>query len=251
MDAGAATELLDEAWWGATVAPTSKTGALFVLGECSVPHGIIVDAQGRRFANESESYVGLGHHMLEHDKDGDFWLVTDKIHALKYLRNYMLDPSGAKALKAEGVLHKEDTIEELAVSIGADPEVLRETVERFNGFARAGVDGDFGRANSAYDRYYSDPNVHPNPNLGTVEKKPFSAVKLVIGDLGTKGGVVCDEHSRALRADGSVIEGLYSAGNNSAAVMGRTYPGPGSTIGPASVFGMIAARHMARQQARH
>ncbi|MGO1704766.1 MAG: FAD-binding protein [Candidatus Corynebacterium faecigallinarum] len=138
MDAGAATELLDEAWWGASVAPTSKTGALFVLGERSVPHGIIVDAQGRRFANESEAYVDLGHHMLEHDKDGDFWLVTDKIHALKYLRNYMLDPSGAKALKAEGVLHKEDTIEELAVSIGADPAVLRETVERFNGFARAG-----------------------------------------------------------------------------------------------------------------
>lgn len=148
------------------MAPTSKTGALFVLGERSVPHGIIVDAQGRRFANESESYVDLGHHMLEHDKDGDFWLVTDKIHALKYLRNYMLDPSGAKGLKAEGVLHKEDTIEELAVSIGADPAVLRETVERFNGFAHAGVDGDFGRGNSAYDRYYSDPNVHPKPEPG-------------------------------------------------------------------------------------
>lgn len=245
VDAGAATELLDDAWWGASVAASSASGTLFVLGERSVPHGIIVDAKGERFANESESYVDLGHHMIEHDIDGDFWLVADHVHALKYLRNYMLDPRGVKAMKAEGILHKADTLEELASSIGADPATLRSTVDRFNGFARAGVDGDFGRGNSAYDRYYSDPNVHPNPNLGTLEKKPFTAVKLVIGDLGTKGGVVCDEFSRALREDGSVIDGLYSAGNNSAAVMGRTYPGPGSTIGPASVFGMIAGRHMA------
>ena len=245
VDAGAATELLDDAWWGASVAASSASGTLFVLGERSVPHGIIVDAKGERFANESESYVDLGHHMIEHDIDGDFWLVADHVHALKYLRNYMLDPRGVKAMKAEGILHKADTLEELASSIGADPATLRSTVDRFNGFARAGVDGDFGRGNSAYDRYYSDPNVHPNPNLGTLEKKPFTAVKLVIGDLGTKGGVVCDEFSRALREDGSVIDGLYSAGNNSAVVMGRTYPGPGSTIGPASVFGMIAGRHMA------
>jgi 3-oxosteroid 1-dehydrogenase len=55
-----------------------------------------------------------------------------------------------------------------------------------------------------------------------------------------------DVDGRALREDGTVIGGLYSAGNNSASVMGRTYPGPGSTIGPAAVFGMRAARHMAR-----
>ena len=89
--------------------------------------------------------------------------------------------------------------------------------------------------------------VHPNPCLGTIEKGPFLAYKVVIGDLGTKGGVVTDADARALREDGSVIEGLYSAGNNSASVMGRTYPGPGSTIAPAVVFGLRAARHMARQ----
>jgi 3-oxosteroid 1-dehydrogenase len=130
-----------------------------------------------------------------------------------------------------------------------DPARLRATVDRFNGFARAGVDGDFGRGNSAYDRYYGDPTVRPNPCLGALEKGPFTAVKVVIGDLGTKGGVVTDAEGRALREDGSIIEGLYSAGNNSASVMGRTYPGPGSTIGPATVFGLRAARHMARLHA--
>lgn len=119
---------------------------------------------------------------------------------------------------------------------------------RLRRFARSGVDADFGRGDSAYDRYYSDPTVHPNPNLGPIEKGPFSAFELVVGDLGTKGGVLTDEDDRALREDGTVIEGLDAAGNTSASVMGRTYPGPGSTIGPASVFGLRAARAMARSR---
>ena len=107
------------------------------------------------------------------------------------------------------------------------------------------MDGDFGRGNSAYDRYYGDPLVRPNPNLGPIEKGPFHAYKMVLGDLGTKGGIVTDIDGRALDEEGGVIEGLYSAGNSSASVMGNTYPGPGSTIAPAAVFGMRAARHMA------
>ncbi|WP_099333216.1 FAD-binding protein [Actinomyces minihominis] len=148
--------------------------------------------------------------------------------------------------KYHGISIKAKSVPELARKIGVDTEVLTETLERFNGFARAGVDGDFGRGNSAYDRYYGDPTVHPNNNLGPVEKGPFLAYKIVLGDLGTKGGVLTDEYARALREDGSVIEGLYAAGNNSASVMGNTYPGPGATIAPAVVFGLAGARHMAR-----
>ncbi|MEQ6900527.1 FAD-dependent oxidoreductase [Nocardioides sp. YIM 152588] len=243
---GAALELMDDAWWGASTAPSSASGPMFLVGERSYPFSMIVDARGERFANESESYVDLGHHMLEHDKDGAYWMITDRRHALRYLRSYAMDPRATKAMRAEGVMVKADSVEELARAIDVDPTRLRASVDRFNGFARAGVDGDFGRGNSAYDRYYSDPLVHPNPNLGPIEKGPFTAVRLVIGDLGTKGGVLTDAEGRALREDGSVIDGLYSAGNNSAAVMGRTYPGPGSTIGPAVVFGLRAARDMAR-----
>ena len=209
-----------------------------------MPYSIMIDAEGDRFANESESYVDLGHHMLDHDKDGTYWLVADVRHARRYLRSYAMDPRVTKAMSAAGTMVKAATLQELARGIGA-PHLVA-TVDRFNGFARSGVDADFGRGNSAYDRYYGDPTVHPNANLGPLEKGPFTAFKVVIGDLGTKGGVVTDADARVLRDDGSVIEGLYSAGNNSASVMGRTYPGPGSTIGPAAVFGLRAARHMAR-----
>jgi 3-oxosteroid 1-dehydrogenase len=127
----------------------------------------------------------------------------------------------------------------LAAEIDVPSDALRRTVERFNGFARTGIDEDFHRGESDYDKYYSDPTVKPNPSLHAIDHVP--------GDLGTKGGLVTDEHARVLRPDGTVIEGLYAAGNVSAAVMGHTYAGPGATIGPALVFGYLAAEDIARQ----
>ncbi|CAL8973661.1 3-oxosteroid 1-dehydrogenase [Tessaracoccus sp. O5.2] len=242
---GAALELMDDAWWGASVAGADGGAPSFIVGERALPYSIMVDSRGDRFANEAESYVDLGHHMLEHDKDGSYWIIGEARHARRYMRTYAMDPRTNKKLAAEGSMAKRGTIEELALELRMEPARLRATVDRFNAFARAGIDDDFGRGKSAYDRYYGDPSVVPNPNLGPLEKGPFTAYRVVIGDLGTKGGVLTDEHARALREDGSVIEGLYAAGNNSASVMGRTYPGPGSTIGPAAVFGLRAARHMA------
>ena len=121
---------------------------------------------------------------------------------------------------------------------------LEATGQRFNGFARSGIDEDFGRGESAYDKYYSDPTVKPNPSLGTIDQGPFYAVKIVPGDLGTKGGLVTDADARVLRDDGSVIDGLYAVGNASAPVMGHTYAGPGATIGPAMTFGYLAVLDM-------
>lgn len=247
MAIGAAVDLMDDAWWGGSIPPVGGAAAGFLVSERSMPFSIIVDAAGARFANESESYVDLGHHMLEHSAavPGRYWMITDARHAHRYLRSYALDPKANKARVEEGIEFQAPTLGELARRLGIDPLALKETVDRFNGFARTGIDQDFGRGNSAYDRYYSDPLVRPNPNLGTLEKGPFTAVEIVPGDLGTKGGVLTDEFARALREDGSVIEGLYAAGNVSASVMGRTYPGPGSTLGPATVFGYIAAKHLA------
>ena len=109
----------------------------------------------------------------------------------------------------------------------------------------AGRDGEFGRGDSAYDRYYGDPRCRPNPNLAPLARPPFYAAKIVPGDLGTKGGLRTDERARVLREDGTAIPGLYAAGNASASVMGHSYAGAGATIGPAMTFGYIAARDLA------
>lgn len=246
-DVGARVELMDDAWWGASIAAVEGGDPTFLVGERSLPFSMIVDAEGSRFANEAESYVDLGHHMLSHDSGGAFWFILDSRHTKRYLRSFALDPRANKAMKEQGILVKADTLAELGEALGLDAATFRTTVERFNGFARSGRDQDFNKGDSAYDRYYGDPTVHPNPCLGTIEKGPFLAYRLVVGDLGTKGGVLTDPDGRALREDGSVIDGLYAAGNNSASVMGNTYPGPGSTIGPAAVFGLRAGRHMARR----
>ena len=84
--------------------------------------------------------------------------------------------------------------------------------------------------------------------MGTVDpaaRRPFYAVKIVPGDLGTKGGLRTDERARVLREDGTAIPGLYAAGNASASVMGHSYAGAGATIGPAMTFGYIAALDLA------
>lgn len=248
QDIGAAVDLMDDAWWGASV-PNAMAGggAAFLVSERAMPYSIIVDAAGERFANEAESYVDLGHHMLEHRKTvpGKFWMVTDVRHARRYMRAYALDPRAVKSMTEAGIMAKAATLAELAGKIGVDAARLETTVEEFNRVARTGMDHEFQRGTSAYDRYYGDPQSRPNPNLGTLEKGPYTAVQVVPGDLGTKGGMVTDADGRVLRADGTVIEGLYAAGNTSASVMGRTYPGPGSTLGPAVVFGFRAARHLA------
>lgn len=248
--AGGALGMMDDAWWGATTATTDGSSQHgFVLNERSDPWSIVVDQEGHRYLNESESYVDFGHHMLERDKQTPAipsWLVLDHRHTTHFLNSALMIPGAKKKLIEMGEVVVADTIAELAEKMKVKSDVFAATVERFNGFAREGVDRDFQRGRTAYDRYYGNPLVKPNPNLGTIEKGPFTAVKIYPGDLGTKGGLVTDEHARVLGKDGAVIEGLYAAGNNTASVMGHTYPGAGSTIGPAAVFGYLGALHAAQ-----
>ncbi|TFC54681.1 MULTISPECIES: FAD-binding protein [unclassified Cryobacterium] len=245
VKAGGALAMMDDAWWGSAVPMVDGT-AQFMLSERSMPFGIIVDQAGSRYTNESQSYIDFGHDMIEHHRQTPTipsWLIVDVRHRRRYLFSPLL--MGGKALRANGIVVTADTLEELADRLNIDPGALRTTVERFNGFARSGVDLDFGRGRTVYDNYYGDPSVKPNPNLGPLEKGPFTAVKVVPGDLGTKGGLLTDENGQVLTEAGTPIPGLYAAGNTTASVMGHTYPGPGSTIAPAMVFGYLAALHAA------
>ena len=147
-----------------------------------------------------------------------------------------------------GYIKTADTLKELAKKIDVDGKNLVETVKKFNEFALKGKDQDFNRGDSAYDHYYGDPKVKPNPNLHPLEIPPFYAVEFVPGDLGTKGGLITNEYAQVLRKNGSIIEGLYAVGNNSSSVMGNSYPGPGATVGPTMTFGYVAAKHISENK---
>ncbi len=250
QEAGAGLDLMDDAWWGPSIPLTG--GPYFCLAERSLPGCIMVNGAGQRFVNEAAPYVDAVHAMYDnhsqHKPHIPAWLITDQ----RYRDHYVfagLPPRRnlPRRWYAAGTVFRAGTLPELAGEIGISAEGLGETVHRFNGFARSGKDEDFGRGDSAYDRYYGDPRCRPNPNLAPLDVPPFYAIKIVPGDLGTKGGLRTDERARVLRQDCSPVAGLYAAGNASAAVMGRSYAGAGATIGPAMTFGYLAALDMAGQ----
>ncbi|WP_413098229.1 FAD-binding protein [Streptomyces sp. Inha503] len=240
---GADTALLGESWWCPSVLFPDGS-ANFALG---FRGGIFVTGDGRRFANESLAYDRMGRAMLEAGAgdapDRPVWWVFDGRWG-EEPPGIVVVPPDRKSHAGAGLWHTADTLAELAAATGIDAGGLAETVHVFNGYARDGVDADFHRGEDAYDTFFAD-GKGPNPALTPIEHGPFHAIRLVLGDLGTKGGLRTDPSARVLRVDGSVIQGLYAAGNSMASVAGPFYPGPGTPIGSAMVFGHLAARHMA------
>ncbi|MEU6478203.1 FAD-dependent oxidoreductase [Streptomyces sp. NPDC047017] len=247
--AGAAVDLMDKVWGAPSVVPPGGT-PFFLVADRGIPGMVIVDGAGERYANEAAPYHEFVDAMYAADRPGastvPSWMILDATAKARYLFLGLFPGQPfPKAWRESGFVKQAPTVERLAGLIGVAPERLRATVDRFNGFARAGRDTDFHRGDSVYDRYYGDPRL-PNPNLAPLEKGPFHAVPVHPGDIGTKGGLVTDATARVLREDGTAIDGLYACGNVSAAVMGETYPGPGATIGPAMTFGWLASDHIAR-----
>ena len=245
MAIGAATALMDDAWWGPALLLPGGI-AVFTLRERSLPGSIIVDHNGQRFMNESASYVDCGHRIYQRNQTVTAipaWLIIDDKHRRRYPFVMLRPARTPDTIIESGFLKRANSLPELAGQIGVDPDGLAATVRRFNRFAAAGRDEDFHRGDTAYDRFYGDPRVNPNPNLGTIDTPPYYASAIYPGDLGTKGGLLTDEHARVLRDDTTPIPGLYAAGNTTASVMGRTYPGPGCTLAAATVFAYLAAQH--------
>ncbi|MDB5968694.1 MAG: FAD-dependent oxidoreductase [Hydrocarboniphaga sp.] len=214
------------------------------------PHCILVDQSGLRYMNEGGSYMAYCKAMLERNRSVPAvpsWAVFDS----QYLAKYMLAGTMPGSRKPQswydsGYLKRADSIEALAQQIRIDPATLKTTVERFNGFVASNHDEDFHRGERAYDRWLGDDLNKPSATLGTIAQAPFYAVQIIPGDVGTYGGVVTDDHARVLREDGSVIAGLYATGVSTASVMGRKYPGAGSSVGPSFIWGFVAAQHAAQ-----
>jgi succinate dehydrogenase/fumarate reductase flavoprotein subunit len=231
-----------------------------------MPSQFIVNGEGKRFINEAAPYMDFGHAMLEGQKSGvthiPCWLITDHRSFNRYVVAGHLPipkipgapvPTGRKVPKAwleSGVVKAANNWDELATKIGVPAAQLSDTATRFNDLARGGHDDDFNRGDSVYDNYYGDPTL-PNPNLHPLGKPPYYAFQIVLGDLGTSGGLRTDEYARVLGADDTVVRGLYAVGNTSAAVMGRSYAGAGATIGPAMTFGYVAVKHLVSESSTH
>lgn len=247
MRLGAKTDLLDEAWWLPSVFIANGGAAAASLGSGRQrPGAIYVDSGGRRFCNESNSYVEVGKAMYA-NKAVPCWMIFDD----GYVRRYVAGTNPVKRehlppeLVESGAVKRAGTLTELARQIDLPPEELVRTVHRFNMFAAKGLDPDFGRGQSAYNDCLGDPGYRPNAAVGPLDRAPYYATRVLPADVGTCGGVITNEYAQVLDQQDRVIEGLYATGNTTATVMGRTYPGAGASIASSMVFGYVAARHAA------
>lgn len=271
MSVGAALGNMSEAWWCPAMAVPGGTfdGAplyAMLFGDCGLPGGVLVDGRGRRFADEAADYSSLGRAFQSFDAATHSfpglaaWLIFDAPRRAERgfadEATWSLTPGAGSAQGAATGsdpewLVRAETLGELAGRIGVPAEALNDTVERYNAHAADGVDPDFLRGSTHYDRFMTSsslslPAAAPSTDEGPrparqLDGPPYYAVRVLLGCLGTKGGLRADARARALRADGGgPIPGLYAAGNAAANPFGAGYPGPGATIGPALVFGWLA-----------
>jgi len=239
---GAAAENTAEAWWMpmVTVPGESLDGEPYfrsLIRERALPRQIVVNAAGRRFADEALPYHEFVKAMNHRDPgggypDGTAWMILDQ----GYLRAFPIPGGSREALVQAG------SIPALAGAIQVDAATLAGTVARWNECCAAGADPDFGRGADAYERYMGDPDTSPNPNLGPLDQPPYYAIRVLPGTIGTKGGPVTDARGRVLTTAGDPIGGLYAAGNAASFWTGDGYPGPGATLGAAMTTGYLAGR---------
>jgi succinate dehydrogenase/fumarate reductase flavoprotein subunit len=247
IDAAVATGRGSGGLWTPASATWHGGGGLFphLILDRAKPGLIAVGAAGERFVNEACSYHDFAEAMLAAQAIPAY-LVCDA----QFVRRYGLGvayPGTRDVRKYEqrGYIVCGGTLEELAGKAGIDAAGLRRSVARHNDFARSGVDADFHKGEAALDRFNGDASRKPNPCLGAIEQAPFCALKVWPADIGTSDGLATNANAQVLDASGLPLAGLYACGNDMASIFLGTYPGPGITLGPALVFGYLAAMHAA------
>ncbi|MGO8860519.1 MAG: FAD-binding protein [Acidimicrobiales bacterium] len=248
---GAKTDYMDEAVWNPTARWELGSG-LAVARQYA--RSMYVNKHGRRFCNESNSYVEVTKAMYANDAV-PAWLIFDDhfrrnrvwAQGMPKLREFTSVLPGRMPAEfvSKGWIKKADSIEGLAGQIGVDPATLATTVQYFNQHAVRGLDPEFHRGESQYNRVLGDPGSKVNPAVGPVDNPPYYATEIYAGDVGTSGGVVTNEYAQVLDQADQAIPGLYATGNMTATVMGRFYLGAGASIANTTVFGYVAARHAA------
>ncbi len=258
MDAGADinTRVASPAYWVPASLFKRADGSQGVfphtVTDRAKPGVIAINASGKRFVNEALSYHEFVLAMLRDGNDApnrSFHLVCDRrflwTYGLGRIRPFTLH---VKRYVQSGELIEAHSIDALADAIGVEKSALAKTLEKYNASARIGLDPEFGRGSTIYQRHLGDASYSPNPCVAPIEQPPFYALRIYPADLGTAIGLQTDGNARVLRKDGSVILGLYACGNDMGSIMNGNYPGPGITLGPALTFGYIAGRHLAQEK---
>jgi 3-oxosteroid 1-dehydrogenase len=254
---GAKTRLMEGAWWCTTISAPDEPAPRLAIMEKSLPGSCVVNMAGKRIANESQNYMAYQTEFFashtEATPNAPAYMIFDKRFRNSYMVGPLLDvqsrPDSAipKSYFENGFMAKEDSIEALADKLGINKAGLQETIKNLNAYAKTGKDLEFQRGDTEYDRYYGDETVQPNPCLHAIDEGPFYAIRIDPGDFGTHGGMDINVNAQVLSAaNNQPIEGLYAIGNCAAAIL-PTYPGPGSTLGPAMTFGYQAAKHIAEK----
>jgi len=257
MRVGAQLGNMREAWWAPVVSfPGQRRdgtqNVLLASRDRALPGSIMVNAAGRRFANEAANYNAFGGAFHQFDASRFEYpnLPSFIIFDQDTVDRFGVLGGGPGHPAPEWVT-RADTLEELATELGVPGAQLETTVERFNANARDGIDPDFGRGESAFDRFPGgrilDPES-PHSTLGPVATAPFYGVEVSSSALGTKGGPRTDTHGRVLDVDGNAIRGLYAAGNAMASPTGMIYGGAGATLAVAGVWGLSAGRAAVRDR---
>lgn len=256
LQAGA---MLDEdgqgpgAFWSPVSVTQRKDGTQGVyphlLLDRAKPGLIAINSAGKRFVNEACSYHDFVLAMYaSHEKVPTMpaYLICEAGFVAKYgLGNLYPGTTDLGAAEESGYLVTAQTISQLAERLGIDQSSMSETVKRYNALAREGKDLDFGKGDSELNRFNGDPDHGPNPCLAPIETGPFVALAVWPAEIGTSAGLRTNRDAQLLDANGNVIEGLYAIGNDMASIMAGTYPGPGTTIGPAMTFAYRAVMHAA------
>ena len=247
----AATHQMDTGWWSTTMKVPGQDKGWLSMVDKSMPGNYTVNKNGERFSNESQNYVSFVNDMFEEYAKGNPCAPCYMIFDSDFRKNRPCGPLLQASMQPDSRVPKEwwdpsflikaDTLEELAEKVGLNADGLLKTQQKVNEFSKTGNDLDFKRGDTAYDRYYGDPSVEPNPCLAPLEKGPFYCMVLYPGEMGTAGGLVIDSNARVLDTNKNPISGLYACGNCTTALLPK-YPGPGSTLGPAMTFGYLAAK---------
>ncbi len=249
---GAKLGNMREAFWAPmTVVPGdelegAQLGTLLRF-ERQGPGSIIVNREGNRFVNESQNYNDMtrAFHSVDPVAHNYVNMPAHIVVDSEYMDQYgFLSYRSGDALPVW--MKSGETVADLAKQIGLPAGNLEATIERFNGFARAGVDEDFTRGGNDYDQYWGDGDRgYPNRSLAPLERGPYFAIEVVPGAFGTNGGLVTDKNANVIDVKGKTIKGLYAAGNTTAHPVGGGYPGAGGTLGPGMSMAYVAGKQLA------